>query len=399
MVLDLNTPLSLWCQLSSFCFFLAGVYGDLLVIRLCCFLAYFLLIVNSLLGSPLWPDAMGTIGSIPLDSVIWALLCLYVHGSSFISLLLDEREVPLTEDQAALWRLLYRTGGLSKRLFYSLFVANTDLTVLELEPGKLIPTEDYFYIIYQGQVQLQVLDPMTGAPTKSRFLVSGEMFNLKYLGLFASEESFFCVGDIKCTSLSSVRLFQIPKQQLYEMAQDRAAKTVFQALLINNLSYAVESFTNESLRSSIAQQDCDRIFRPLEDWEHPTRLAAGSGKALENPLGHLVYALMNSLSLPWPLSGHPVGIRQTQLAPPPRQKPVRESYEVPLFRRLSTSLITRHNRSNDRGQSTGQRSTTIPVSSGVTPSLSRSGSLFNEDLFNTMATVGSRSGATVEISV
>ena len=340
---------------------------------------------------------MGTVGSINLDSWIWAILCLYVHGSSLISLLLDEREVQLTEDEAALWRLLYRTGGLSKRLFHSLFVTNTDLTVLELEPGKLIPTEDYFYIIYQGQVQLQVLDPMSGTPAKSRILVSGEMFNLKYLGLFASEESFFCVGDIKCTSLSPVRLFQIPKQELYQMAQDRAAKTVFQALLINNLSYAVESFTNESLRSLIAQQDCDRIFRPLEDWEQPTRLAAGSGTALENPLGHLVYALMESLSLPWPLSRNLVGIRQTQLAPPPRQKPVRETYEVPLFRRVSTSLITRR-MSNDHGQH-AQSSTAMPVSSATTTSLSRSGSLFNEDLFNTMATVGSRSGATIEISV
>lgn len=321
-----NPPFSLWSQLSSLCFFLAGIYGDLLLIRLFCFLAYGLLLTNAIVGSPSWPDVHGIIGQMGLDTLLWSTVCLYVHGSSLVSLLLDERRVHLTEDEEALWRLLYRTAGLSKRLFQELFLTTTTkdrLTVLELESGKLIPTDEHFYIIYRGQVRLQVLDPTTGVPTRTRrILVSGEMFDLLYLGLM-SADTIFSVGKLRCTSLTPVKLFQIPKHHMKQMAQHSLAKTAFQALLINNLSFAAESFINtDTKRSYMAEKNCDKVFRPLEEWELPPRLAAGSGRALENlALGHLFRTLATSMSPPWPLMGHPKGTRQTQLAPPPARKP------------------------------------------------------------------------------
>lgn len=111
------------------------------------------------------------------------------------------------------------------------------------------------------------------------------------------------------------------------------AKGVWQALLINNLSYVVESSLSSEKRSSQAELHCDTIFRPLESWEQPKSSLAGSGKALANPLLHLVGYFQSSFSPPWPLKGHPTGIRQTQLPPPP-QRPT-ESQEPPRFHRFS----------------------------------------------------------------
>jgi hypothetical protein len=36
--------------------------------------------------------------------MVWAILGLYVHGTSMVCLFLDERRVELGDDEAALWR-------------------------------------------------------------------------------------------------------------------------------------------------------------------------------------------------------------------------------------------------------------------------------------------------------
>jgi hypothetical protein len=50
---------------------------------------------------------------------------------------------------------------------------------------------------------------------------------------------------------------------------------------------------------------------------------AGSGTALQNPLQHVIRYIRSSFSPPWPFVGHPTGIRQTMLRPPPQRNPHR----------------------------------------------------------------------------
>jgi hypothetical protein len=100
--MEIFTPLSFWMQLASFFFTMSGIHGDLMVIRLSLLvLAYLMLFMNSVLGSPLWPDARAS-GGIFVDSLVWSVIGLYIHGSSLICLILDERPVSLADDEAAL---------------------------------------------------------------------------------------------------------------------------------------------------------------------------------------------------------------------------------------------------------------------------------------------------------
>lgn len=365
------TPLSFWMQLASFFFFLSGIHGDLLLIRFFLFLAYTMLVINAVLGSPLWPFVTSGGGWISVDGLVWAVLSLYVHGSSMFALIADERQVQLSEEEAALWRMMYRTGGLSRRLFQSIVAGK--LCMVDIPVGQTIPTEEFFYIIYNGQVRLQVVQQ--NVAQSSRTLVSGEMFDLKLIGLF-SEKSVFDNGTIRCTTLTPVRLFRIQKNDMTKIAHHPLAKGVWQALLINNLSYVVESYLSEDRRSHQAELYCDKIFRPLERWEQPKPSLAGSGLAMVHPFHHLASYVQSSFSPPWPLQGHPTGIRQTQLPPPP-QRPVEEQ-QPPRFHRFSIRRFTTTNQSSSSTTSTTNNQSTIDIPSFGTADEFRSGESMQE---------------------
>ena len=312
--------LSLWVQLGSFFFLLSGLIGDLLLIRLFLYLAYIFLLVNAVLGSPLWPkifavdETITFSEDIAMDSFLWAVVSLYVHGSSLVALIWDEREPTLTQDEEALWRMMYRSGGLSARLFQDIVARN--LNVVEVSAGDVIDTENYFFIIYRGRIELEVLEGKQ--PSHSRVLLSGEMFDLKALGLVRTE-SIFDNSSVRCTALCDSKLFEIRKEDLAKIAKNPLSKSVFQALMINNLMYMVESYRELTQTRQEDENYCNKIFDPLEPWEQPDPHRSGSGKALKQPLRHIWNGMRGSFGLPWPFSRHPVGLRQTQLPPPLRR--------------------------------------------------------------------------------
>lgn len=336
-MVDYVTPLSLWVQLGSFFFFMSGIFGDLLVIRFFLVLAYIMLFLNAVLGSPLWPYIKGNDQTLAVDSLCWALVGLYVHGCSMWCLLLDERKVPLSDDEAALWRMFYRTGGLSQRLFYDIVACH--LKVVEFRPGQEIPVHDDFYIIYSGQVKLEVFNDNNHK--YDRVMVSGEMFDLNFLGLF-SEKTLFERSSIKCRSITSTKLFRIHRDDMQIIAKNRLAKGIWQALLINQLSFIVESYAERVAISRKAEEIHDRIFEPLEPWELPPTVLAGSGTALQQAMAHLVHYIRYSFSPPWPFAGHPTGIRQTQLPPPPQRGTYQQPDKMPRFhvRKLLSQRLT-----------------------------------------------------------
>jgi CRP-like cAMP-binding protein len=321
MSVALNPPLSIWVQLANFFFLCSGLNGDLLVIRASLFAGYAMIFVNGVLGGPLWPDA-ANLGHLSVDGMVWAILGMYVHGSSLVCLLLDERRVELGDDEAALWRLLYRTGGMSQRLFENDVLPY--LEVVRLCAGDPINTSGYFYIVYQGRVRLRVLGP-DGSVHEDRTKGAGEMFDFKHMDLLQSG-SVFLENHICCKAESSpVVLFRFRKEDMKQIANRRCSKSMWQALLINNLSNLVEQFIeNEAGVNGEYEFDqegaCkrgDRMFGPLQDFELPPPDVAGSGAALSRPLVHLWRSWQRAVNLPWPLGHHPTGIRQMQLAAPP----------------------------------------------------------------------------------
>jgi hypothetical protein len=87
------------------------IHADLLVIR------FFLVIKQKILCSFEFCVGITCCGSNPCGTFrvsvdkVWSIINLYVHGSSLICLILDERQVSLTDDEDALWRISL-TGGL-----------------------------------------------------------------------------------------------------------------------------------------------------------------------------------------------------------------------------------------------------------------------------------------------
>jgi hypothetical protein len=353
-MVEIVTPLSLWIQLASAFFLLSGVFGDLLLIRGFLVLAYAMLFINAVVGSPLWPDLTGNDGTLAVDSLIWAIISLWVHGCSLWCLLLDERKVEMTEDEAALWRMFYRTGGLSQRLFHSIVACH--LKVVEFDPGQEIPTKDDFYIIYQGQVKMEVFGIHDATHKFNRIMVSGEMFDLNFLGLFV-EKTIFERTRIKMNSITKSKLFRIHRDDMKTIAKNSLAKGIWQALLINQLSFIVESYAEQSPISRLADAKRDRIFEPLEPWEEPRSVLAGSGKALTHVVAHVLQYMKASFSPPLPFKGHPTGIRQTQLPTPP-QKGTYEQHETPRFhfarklvsRRMTTTKSISSESASDAGR-------------------------------------------------
>lgn len=305
-MVEISTPLSIWMQLASFCFTFSGVHSDLLIIRLFLFLAYLMLFINAVLGSPLWPDVANT-GYLPLDSLFWSLAGLYVHGASLLYLILDERAVELSEEEAPLWRMFYRCGGLSARLYKN--IVSPYVKVATFEPDQEIPVDQYFCILYRGHVNLRVYKDGE-LKTERATMHSGDMFDMKHLGLFA-EDHFFQDHSISCISRTESTLFCFSRDDMKKIAQHRLVKSVWQSLLINNLSAILEKYLEKHANFPTEPDDTDRIFRPLEDWELPQADVAGSGSALKHPLKHFFNSLQ--FSPPW---SHLSGIRQTGLCAP-----------------------------------------------------------------------------------
>jgi len=124
---------SLWAQVANFSFFCAGVFADILLVRFFLLLAFALLLLNSILGFPFWPKFAVFPISLSLDSILWFIAGIYVHGSELVRLLSDEIPVVLNDEEEALWRLFFRYSGLSKVIFQSDFLSRDSF--VSFEPG------------------------------------------------------------------------------------------------------------------------------------------------------------------------------------------------------------------------------------------------------------------------
>ena len=313
-MLIINPPLAVYKHLAAFSFMLAGVFADLLVVRLCLTSAYVFLIVNGLLGSPLWPHLYHP-GHLTVDMLIWGFVCLYVHMSSVIRLLLDEGHVTLSEHQEGLWRMFYRVGGLSRKLFQHHIAAH--MQVIQVSKGEEFDVEKYFYITYKGTVKIEIYDK-AGNLLKTAVDGSGCMFDFKSLGLLQPLTSPMAQHKIVVTAASDCILFQFSNSDIRDIANAKVTKSVWQTVFIGILArIAVQRLGEDHVdphRSDPAR--LDPLFGPLTMSEIPNPLLAGSGAALERPLAHIGYCMSRYFTPPWPFGGHMVGIRHNMLSAP-----------------------------------------------------------------------------------
>jgi CRP-like cAMP-binding protein len=319
-MIEIKHPSSVWLQMSSFCFFLAGNYSDLLIIRLALSSAYVFLLVNCSLGAPLWP-LLRLPGYIQLDGILWAVLNLYVHISTVVRLLNDERPAQLTSDEQALWRMFYRTGGLSQKLFKDTVAKHCE--VVTFKQGQEIRTDEWFYIVYKGAVKITVSDD-NGAFISSRKAQSGQLFDFRDLGLLQDVHKSLARQRLEGVVAISehTTLFRFPKHQIAQIASHPSTRLMWKELLMENLLRIVQRYFDKRIRQGLLLDDSingectNPIFLPLEKWEEPNPLRAGSGLALKTPFMHMFASMGRSFSPPWPWKGPPAGLRHAQLPAP-----------------------------------------------------------------------------------
>jgi hypothetical protein len=362
------SPLSVWIQIASLCFTLSGIHGDILVIRFFLCIAYLCMLTNAVLGSPLWPHvAANAADGMFLDSLLWSVVGLVVNGSSLATLFWDERPIAphFTSHQAALWRMFYRTGGLSANLFDVIVAPHME--TITVAAGDVLATRDYFYILYTGKVDLKVL-AADGQVRVQRKHLSGGMFDLQHLGMF--EWSVYEAHSLETVAETEATLFRFSRADMVRISHHPLAKGVWQALLIKNLSYVVESTHAPDWYTSYDDPAtyCDPLFRPLESWEKPTSWAAGSGTALMRPLEHLLRYMGNSFAPPW--NGTATGLRQTLLAPPSRQAPIVDLVRRPSRRRLPRFSTTLGGRSRTAATSSLQNNSAPTAAEALPPAWS-----------------------------
>mmetsp|Transcript_2881 Transcript_2881/g.6212 ORF Transcript_2881/g.6212 Transcript_2881/m.6212 type:complete len:366 (+) Transcript_2881:178-1275(+) len=336
----INPPLGIYKHLAAFSFMLAGVFADLLVVRLCLSSAYIFLIVNGIMGSPLWPQLRRP-GHLTVDMLIWGIICFYVHMASVVNLLRDERHVTLDKHEEALWRMFYRVGGLSRMLFYNNIAQH--MTVVQYKAGDAIDVETDFHINLQGTVQIDIYDK-SGTLLKTAIDGSGCMFDLKKLGLLDTLTSPMAHHVIKVTAKSDCTCFQFSNQDIQEIANSRSTKAVWQTVFIGILArIAVQRLGDQDPSHHAARINptfLDPLFEPLTESEKPNPLVAGSGAALERPLAHIAYCMKRFFTPPWPFGKHLVGIRHNMLSAPVPTEGATETLEKGI--EDSTPLLSKH---------------------------------------------------------
>ncbi|KAL7549647.1 hypothetical protein ACHAWF_016233, partial [Thalassiosira exigua] len=192
---------------------------------------------------------------------------------AFTSLLLDEREVKLEEEtgEAPLWRMFYRSSGLSARLFKSILAKH--MKVVEFGAGQEVPLDEYFYIVYTGEVMLKVVEKNLGE-TNVRIAKSGHMFDIKHVSHMICNKSIFENSDVQATCTKKTRMFGFRHDSLEIIAKNSLSKNIWQAILISGLSSTIETLSSTGGRGSydgtkMVLEEPNHVFSPLESHEMP----------------------------------------------------------------------------------------------------------------------------------
>jgi len=317
----IGTPASIWGQLANFFFCMAGLTSDLLVVRLSLLVAYSFLLVQGATGYPFWGSVVAEPHFVALDTLLWCVMMIYVHGSACATLLLDERYVKLSDDEAALWRMFYRYSGISRMVFKREILSMGSFR--EFRAGdcivdeKKITDEVNLHIILDGMVDANITENGTKRLVR---LGSGGIFDFKFLNLFRLGVGFHEQSMTVTATSERVKTFALNDNVIQSMERGSVnMRLAWQAVIISVVARAAEK------PAGFSQSEAPRadIFAPLNDSELPPAKMSGSGRCLSTPCSSLFNLVWNSLELPWPfrpvfwgkrhgLSKAPVGERAAQ---------------------------------------------------------------------------------------
>ena len=218
----------IFIQISNFFFLLSAFFSDILLIRACLVIAYFLLLLNAALGWPMFPSVDNR-PNVAVDSLTWACLNVFFHVWAVVKLLIDEKQRKRfsNDDVEALWSFFRRKAGISRVAFIPILEKGFFLK-LEKENQK-IDCENYLYLIIDGFVECSIKwncneEEEEEEENKEKkyykhkiLLKSGEMFDLRLGNLLGVEigflnEEFIATNKTKCLlfgwSIENLESFQ-----------------------------------------------------------------------------------------------------------------------------------------------------------------------------------------------
>jgi hypothetical protein len=80
--LTIGEPGAIWQQLANAFFLSAGLFNDLLCVRTSLTMSYVFLFITGWMGAPRWSDSFNPTGFVSVDTIVWAVLNLFVHFNS-----------------------------------------------------------------------------------------------------------------------------------------------------------------------------------------------------------------------------------------------------------------------------------------------------------------------------
>ena len=225
----------------------------------------------------------------------------------------------------------------------------TCFELINAEEGTKLDTDNYFYIILDGAVDIQC---KVAGSERDHTLVSGSSFDIKHLRPLAMGRSIyghenqrltpFTRQEISATVSIDSKVFRCSAESLRNLSSRREAKEASQGLLIATLSDMAERqymeyppLPNDSVRMDMVDRENGNllqsarseyissrsaIFAPLEDFEEPPSYLAGSG-SFHGICRHIMHTLRVSFVLPWPIMPWHSGLRQVGSLPVPKAAP------------------------------------------------------------------------------
>ncbi|EGD72459.1 hypothetical protein PTSG_00482 [Salpingoeca rosetta] len=279
----------IWFIFSNFFFFMAAVFGDILLIRICLIGGFLFLMINACVGLPDYHDFWkNSTPIIFIDIIVWCVITGAFHVYAVYLLIRDEAPVSLKdEEEEAVWRLFYRRSGMGrlefreviKRGYWRSYAAGE--TIVD-ETNAL----SHLHLIVEGVVEFTSV--FHGIKSPPRKLYSGDLFNLAVTNLFGvkvgfNSDSFVAVAKSDCLVLCW------SFDQVNVMA-NRIAPSV-SSYWRNMILYTVASEFNRT-HEGVAQLGCldargtpeapywyhgarTRDFEPLEEDEEPETTSCG----------------------------------------------------------------------------------------------------------------------------
>jgi hypothetical protein len=234
--------------------------------------------------------------TVAVDAMIFSGLNVLVHGTGLVMILLDEREIKFDDEKyELLYNYFYRKTGVSKLIFKDHIISNGKFE--KFTKGDVITENDdskKFYIIVSGIVDID----LTVYDSKKQFrLVSGQVFDIKYLNIFGIHVGLYTEQfKAVCTSENCL-LYSFTLDELEKMAFKSlpiVASTWFSFILTIASEIAERPFqtTDDHLiKKYHTSEFIHKSFLKLEKDEISTE--AGSGYFYREPCRNFLRALSN----------------------------------------------------------------------------------------------------------